>query len=93
MGRDLSCLLDSGHHKLPIFEFAKRLVTRTNCVVFFGNSLANEPEFVKAALQFPEDVFLAAEILRILPTAISSFVASFSRWPDRLMKIDSLQVL
>lgn len=35
---------------------------------------AQTQEFVEAALAFPEDVFLAAEILRVMPGVIAPYV-------------------
>ena len=63
----------------------KKIVVRTNCVVFFGSELgmsnhievslltyiAEDQDFVRSALHFPEDVFKAAEILRIFPRFIA----------------------
>lgn len=52
-----------------------------NCVRLTGRSVfpsltlvARNQKFVEAALAFPEDVFLAAEILRIMPGVIAPYV-------------------
>ena len=64
-----------GYSRIPLFAAAKHIITRTNCAVFFPAELSSSPEFVKAALEFPEDVFFAAEIIRILPGGIAPFLA------------------
>lgn len=64
------------YRKLPVFATAKQIATKSNCLVFFGAELAQNEEFQNAALQFSEDVFLGAEILRMMPGSIGSFVAS-----------------
>ncbi|MCJ1406600.1 hypothetical protein MMC19_000666, partial [Ptychographa xylographoides] len=64
------------YYKSALFSMVKKIVTRTNCVVFFGPESSNNQDFIEAALHFPEDVFLAAEILRIVPSSIASFIAS-----------------
>ncbi|KAH8667573.1 cytochrome P450 [Tricladium varicosporioides] len=65
----------TGWSRIPLFATAKHIVTRTNCAVFFPLELSSNPKFVKAALEFSEDVFFAAEIIRILPHGISTFLA------------------
>ena len=35
-----------------------------------GNNL----EFVKAAIRFPEDVFIAAQVIRLFPRSIAPYV-------------------
>ncbi|KAH7132577.1 cytochrome P450 [Dendryphion nanum] len=64
-----------GYSRVPLFAAVKRIITRTNCAVFFPSELSDNPEFVKAALDFPEDVYLAAELIRILPGGIGPFAA------------------
>ncbi|KAI4089097.1 MAG: hypothetical protein LQ339_008619 [Xanthoria mediterranea] len=46
---------------------AKRVITRANCLVFFGADLSQNDEFNVAALEFPQAVVFAAEVLRITP--------------------------
>lgn len=67
-----------GFSRVPLFAAAKHIITRTNCAVFFPPELSAEPEFVKAALEFPEDVFFAAEIIRIFPRGIAPFLAKLA---------------
>ncbi|MCJ1394808.1 hypothetical protein MMC18_007688 [Xylographa bjoerkii] len=65
----------NGYRRMPVYNMAKILVTRTNSVVFFGADLAQNQHFLEAALSFPEDVSIAAEALRILPNYIGPLVA------------------
>ncbi|KAF2088040.1 cytochrome P450, partial [Saccharata proteae CBS 121410] len=53
--------------KAPIFVLAKSLIAAGNTLVFFGPSLSHDVAFVDAALRYPEELFLSAEILRLIP--------------------------
>ncbi|KAB8076861.1 cytochrome P450 [Aspergillus leporis] len=59
-----------------LFSTIKRIVTKVNCFTFFGEELSQNPEFTAAALEFPQVVILAAEILRITPNFLREYVAS-----------------
>ncbi|KAF7183663.1 hypothetical protein CNMCM7691_004013 [Aspergillus felis] len=59
-----------------LFSMIKRTVTKVNCFAFFGEDLAQNPEFTAAALEFPQRVILAAEILRITPGFLRRSVAN-----------------
>ncbi|KAF3071576.1 Cytochrome P450 monooxygenase paxP [Trichoderma lentiforme] len=61
-----------------IFPLMKTLVTRVNCFVFFGEELSQNTEFTTAALDFPQDVAFAAELLRITPEFMRPLVASIA---------------
>jgi cytochrome P450 len=76
-----------GFSRISLFAAAKHIITRTNCAVFFPAELSAEPEFIKAALDFPEDVFFAAEIIRILPSQIAPFLAALATKNHRSTKI------
>ncbi|MDI1486276.1 MAG: hypothetical protein OHK93_005502 [Ramalina farinacea] len=56
-----------GSSHVRIFPMIKRVVTRANCLIFFGPELSQNLEFTTAALEFPQAVIFAAEILRITP--------------------------
>jgi hypothetical protein len=64
----------------------QRLITKLNSLVFVGeplgeltrnactlltSGLASNPEYLHAALQFPMDVFVTSEIIRLLPSFLS----------------------
>lgn len=76
-----------GFSRVPLFAAAKHIITRTNCAVFFPAELSAEEEFITAALDFPEDVFFAAEIVRILPSHIAPFLARLATKNHRSTKI------
>ncbi|KAL0259286.1 hypothetical protein SLS55_005022 [Diplodia seriata] len=52
----------------PLFELTKSIIAEANALVFFGDELSNDAAFVKAAAQYPEELFLSAEILRLSPS-------------------------
>lgn len=60
---------------VPLYDMCKKLVTKVNCAVFFGPSMAENDEFFDAAYKFPHDSAFAAEFIRLLPEGIGGFVA------------------
>lgn len=74
-------LFAQGHHvgkgwvEVPSFRMAKQVIAAANSLVFFGPDLSVIPGFVEAALQYPEDLFRTAEVLRITPDLIHSLIA------------------
>ncbi|RAK94386.1 cytochrome P450 [Aspergillus costaricaensis CBS 115574] len=69
-----------------LFPLIKRAVTKVNCFVFFGEQLAQNPEFTAAALEFPQTVIFASEILRITPSFLRHSVASLVTERHRAVK-------
>lgn len=61
--------------QLPSFLMAKRVITAANSVVFFGEHLSQDPEFLKAALDYPDDLLTTAELLRFIPSVLAPFAA------------------
>ncbi|KAI1742994.1 cytochrome P450 [Xylaria scruposa] len=61
--------------QIPGFPTAKRVMTAANAFVFFGSDLSANPEFLKAALAYPEDLFFTAEILRLAPSVLHPVLA------------------
>jgi len=55
---------------LPVYATSKRLVTNANCAIFFPKELAENEEFQKAAVAWPMDVAIAAEMIQLLPRGI-----------------------
>lgn len=66
----------------------KRIVAKTNSLFFFGDELsgltpgdssaatdrsAQNSDFTIAALQYPQDVFVAGEVIRSLPQVLASY--------------------
>ncbi|KAF2121685.1 cytochrome P450 [Lophiotrema nucula] len=70
--------VSGGWHRLSLFSTAKHIVTAVNCAVFFPPELAENREFLRAALDFPEDVFLASEIIQLLPHCIAGALAKLA---------------
>lgn len=69
--------LRDGWTEVPSFLMAKRVITAANSRVFFGEQLSGNSEFLKAALEYPEDLLKAAEILRLIPSAFAPFLSPF----------------
>ncbi|OKL62700.1 hypothetical protein UA08_01152 [Talaromyces atroroseus] len=66
-----------GWKSLQTFPVAKRLVTAANSLVFFGKELSYDTEFLKAALDYPEDLMVTAEALRFIPVYFAPFAARY----------------
>jgi cytochrome P450 len=60
---------------LHSFPVAKRLITAVNSLVFFGDEVSHDSTFLKAALDYPEDLMVTAEAIRFIPTCLASLVA------------------
>ena len=69
--------LSNGWIELEGFSFAKGVIAEANSQAFFGKNLSSKPPFLKAALDYPEDLFWTAEVLRLLPSALAPLVAPF----------------
>lgn len=61
--------------ELQSFLMAKKVITAANSLVFFGEYLSKDPDFLKAALDYPEDLLRTAEILRFIPSALAPLAA------------------
>ncbi|KAE8350518.1 cytochrome P450 [Aspergillus coremiiformis] len=73
---ELSVPSADGFIHVRLFAMIKRTVTNVNCFTFFGEELSQNAEFTTAALEFPQTVVLAAEVLRITPNFLRGYVAS-----------------
>ncbi|PYH94337.1 cytochrome P450 [Aspergillus ellipticus CBS 707.79] len=65
----------NGIARCRLFTMIKPTVNKVNCFIFFGEDLARKAEFTAAALEFPQTVIVAGEILRITPRFLRRFVA------------------
>ncbi|KAI0118646.1 cytochrome P450 [Nemania sp. FL0031] len=65
-----------GYSRVNLFPMIKRIVTKVNCLIFFGGDLSRNEEFTAAALEFPQVVILTAECMRITPKFLRRLVAS-----------------
>ncbi|KAI1120819.1 cytochrome P450 [Nemania abortiva] len=61
--------------QVSAFAMAKRVMAAANAFVFFGETLSADPQFLDAALAYPEDLFFTAEILRLAPSLIHPILA------------------
>lgn len=68
--------VELGSYRLPLYDTAKTLVAKINCLVFFGPELTANEEFLRAATAFPHECALAAEIIRFLPCKLSRWFAA-----------------
>ncbi|KAL7938508.1 cytochrome P450 [Trichoderma chlorosporum] len=75
---ELKDVKQDGFAHAKIFPFMKTLITRVNCFIFFGEELSQNNEFTSAALEFPQAVVFAAELLRITPKFMRPLVASIA---------------
>ncbi|KAH6605698.1 cytochrome p450 [Trichoderma cornu-damae] len=73
---ELKDVQPDGFAHANIFPLMKRLVTRVNCFIFFGEELSQNAGFTASALEFPQAVIFAAEFLRITPEFLMPLVAS-----------------
>ena len=67
--------LPSGWTEIESFSMAKKIIAAANSQAFFGPELSSNPDFLKAALDYPEDLFKTAEVLRLLPSMLSPIAA------------------
>jgi cytochrome P450 len=61
--------------ELKCLSMSKKVVVAANCLVFFGEKLSKCPEFLQAALDYPEDLLFTAEMLRLLPKSAAPVLA------------------
>jgi cytochrome P450 len=71
---DASSRID-GWAEVDSFAFATQIVAQANAVVFFGSDLASNPAFINAAMEYPKELFLMAEMLRFLPQVLRPYAA------------------
>ncbi|KAH8589196.1 cytochrome P450, partial [Bisporella sp. PMI_857] len=69
---------DDDFTSVRLFGMIKRMITKINCFAFFGEVLSQNNEFTAAALEFPEAVIIAAELLRITPGFLQPLVAAMA---------------
>ncbi|KAL5437920.1 hypothetical protein PMIN06_010389 [Paraphaeosphaeria minitans] len=63
-----------GTSHVPIYPTMVTLVVLANSYSFFGEELARNEPFMKAALTYVEQTFLIAEIVRVIPRTLAKFV-------------------
>lgn len=67
--------LEKGWAQIPSFSMAKQVIASANSLVFFGPDLSSIPGFTEASLDYPEDLFRTAEVLRLTPAIIHPVIA------------------
>jgi hypothetical protein len=69
---------------------AIKLVSAANAVTFFGLELGDNPKFIQTAMQYPEELFIMAEILYRLPTGkaplVSRLLKCMSKAAEKLLR-------
>lgn len=68
-------------------SMAKKVVVAANCLVFFGEKLSKCPEFLQAALDYPEDLLFTAEMIRLLPKSAAPVLAPLLMRQHRASKV------
>ncbi|OJD29368.1 cytochrome p450 [Diplodia corticola] len=76
-----------GWVELPLFQLAKKVIATANSSTFFGVDVARDATFVEAALQYPEELFTSAEILRLIPKWTVPMVAPILRWKNKASEL------
>ncbi|KAF7936355.1 uncharacterized protein EAE98_002574 [Botrytis deweyae] len=61
--------------QLRSFTVAKKVTVAANSLIFFGEELSNNSEFLSAVLDYPEDLMITAEVLRFMPDSLAPLVA------------------
>ena len=63
--------------ELRSFSTTKKIITAANSLVFFGQEVSKDPEFLHAALDYPEDLLKTGEILRFIPAFLAPILAPY----------------
>ncbi|RYP77636.1 hypothetical protein DL771_001004 [Monosporascus sp. 5C6A] len=58
---------EDGFTYVQLFPLIKRITTKVNCFIFFGETLSQNDVFTEAALEFPRIVIMTAEFMRMTP--------------------------
>ena len=61
--------------KSKVFRCQKKWLSRPIAWSFFGEKLSKCPEFLQAALDYPEDLLFTAEMIRLLPKSAAPVLA------------------
>ncbi|RYP56149.1 hypothetical protein DL771_012094 [Monosporascus sp. 5C6A] len=67
----------NGRKLSPVYPMIIGAVTQSNAYAFFGQELSKNEEFMKAGAVFIEQTLLIAEVVRLLPHAISGHIGDF----------------
>ena len=72
---------------LSIWHLAQNVIGKANTYTFYGDKFTKDSHFLAAAVQYPQDVFVAAEALRCMPAVLSPLVASLVTRGHRASKL------
>ena len=73
--------------EIKSLSMAKKVVVAANCLVFFGEKLSQCPEFLQAALDYPEDLLFTAEMIRLVPKSAAPALAPLLMRQHRASKV------
>ncbi|MCJ1267977.1 hypothetical protein MMC22_007863 [Lobaria immixta] len=76
-----------GWISLPLSSTIRNLIFEMNCLSFFGERFASDPEFLYAAWRYPVDTIIAGEVLQFVPTWVAPYVHGIITQRNRAMKI------
>ncbi|KAF7931395.1 hypothetical protein EAE99_003866 [Botrytis elliptica] len=81
--------------QLRSFTVAKKVTVAANSLIFFGEELSNNSEFLSAVLDYPEDLMITAEVLRFMPDSLAPLVAPVLMRNDKASKtlVDHLMLV
>ncbi|KAL2786711.1 cytochrome P450 [Aspergillus keveii] len=68
-------IVDGSRHS-PVYHVIQKLVVLSNAVSFFGEDSAQNEEFMVSALQYIEETILCAEILKLMPRALTPVIGA-----------------
>lgn len=68
-------MLADGWTNIRCFSMAKNVIRTTNSAMFFGMQLSSDPKFLEAAMQYPDDLLFASEVLRLIPSFLAPIAA------------------
>ncbi|KAH6669837.1 cytochrome P450 [Halenospora varia] len=77
-----------GVSTVSAFNISRRLTSKINNHVLVGNDLANNDEYIEAAIRYSEDVVIAMEICRQIPHFLVRFVApTIMNWSGAMDRV------
>lgn len=72
---DSGQMLANGWTSIRCFSMAKNIIRTANSSAFFGMRLSSDPKFLEAAMQYPDDLLFASEVLRLIPSFLAPIAA------------------
>ncbi|KAK5652129.1 hypothetical protein OQA88_10771 [Cercophora sp. LCS_1] len=72
----------SGVRQSPVSRTMLKIVVAANAHAIFGQELASDENFVEATLEYTEQLFMCAEIIRLVPRRLVPLVGAFMTWKN-----------